>query len=477
MKLALLLAPAMLLAQAEWTVPAEFRAIGYSKRMGDRGFALKGPGPRGAMTQTLDATAYRGAAVRLRAAVRVEGGGTAQLLLRVDRASGDLGFFDNMEDRPIQGAEWQTFELPGEVAADARTIEVGVLSSGKNEVWVDAVSFEKLPPPSAEAAAAREAIEKNYALVDEAYAAGDMDAIASLATPDARVVIAGTPTPLAGLLAQIKEQVRKGLTFRSRSAVTAFRFSTDEVTTWVNNESTSPALGVLSSNRDLWVRTEAGWRLKESTLIATRPLTPPDVLAEIGQRAGMPDWKNIRIVLFDGGMSPEIPGFVAVSAHVDRDAATAHAVSYLKEHAPEEAGPAALALQGDDAGKLAAVVRAFDKRRAATQDWLFARQSAVVVRQLVTMRDRPDEVTAGQAIWLASQAYPRDKLVIAIPNAVGAATVVRARYGRQVYVVGGVPKELLGGPHFIDIANVPPRSVLGRWLAAQKLPYDGIVGR
>jgi hypothetical protein len=191
----------------------------------------------------------------------------------------------------------------------------------------------------------------------------------------------------------------------------------------------------------------------------------------------MPDWKDIRLILFEGARAPEIPGFTAVSAYVDRAAAAAHALSYLKEHAPEEAGPAALAFQGEDAGRLAAVARVFDARRAATADWLFARQSAVVVHQLTVMRDRPDEVSAGQAIWLASEAYPRGRLVIAIPNAAGAAPAVRNRYGKQVYVVGAVPKELLGGAHFIDIVSVPRDSALGRWLAAQKFPFDALAGR
>jgi hypothetical protein len=477
MKLALLLAPGLLLAQTQWAVPPEFRAAGYELQKGERGFALAGPGPRGAMTQAFDATPYRGAAVRLRATVRVEGGGSAQLLLRVDRASGELGFFDNMEDRPIRGDMWAAFELTGEVAADAKSVEVGILSSGKSEVWVDAVSFQKLPPAGAEAAAARTAIERNYARVDAAYAAGDVDAIASLAAADAQVVISGARTPLATLLTQIMEQVRKGATFRSRSTVTAFRSSAAEATAWVNNESTGGVLGVLSSNRDTWVRTAGGWKLKESVLIATRPLTPSEVLAEIRERAGLPDWKDIRIVLYEGPSAPEIPGFTAVSAHVDRAVSEAHVLAYLKEHAPDEAGPAAVAFQGDDAGRLTAVVRAFDTRRAATADWLFARQSAVVVYRLAALRDRPDDVVAGQAIWLASQAYPREKLLIATPNAAAAAPAVRVRYGKQVYVVGAVARELLGGTHFLDIASVPRDSALGRWLVEQKFPYDGIVGR
>lgn len=474
--LVLLLAPGLLLAQTDWTVPAEFRAAGYTKEKREKGFVLSGPGPDGAMTQTFDATPYRGSAIRLRASVRVEGEGAAQLLLRVDRAPGELGFFDNMGDRPIRAGEWKSYELTGEVATDARSIEVGVQSTGKADVHVDEILFEKLPPLSAEAAAAREAIARNYARVDAAYAEGDVDAIASLAVPDAQVAISGTRMRLSAILTEIMEQIGRGTKFRSRSTVTAFRMAGGEATVWVNNESTGSAAGVLSANRDTWVKTAAGWRLKESALIATRSATPPEVLAEIGRRAGMPDWKDVRILLWHGGGAPGIPGFTTVRASLEPREAAETVLEYLKQHAPEEAGPAALAFQGEDAARLAAVVRAFDAHRADTPEWGWARQAAVIVHQSVAMRDRPDEAAAGTVIWMASEAYRSGKILVtgATP---GMASFVRNRYGRQVYLVGAVARELLGGEHFIDIASVPRDSELGKWLAAQKLPYDGIVGR
>ena len=62
----------------------------------------------GNLMQDFDATAYRGKRVRFRAAVRSEGFG--QLWLRVDRRDGDMGFFDNMSDRPIRDKEWKYYE-------------------------------------------------------------------------------------------------------------------------------------------------------------------------------------------------------------------------------------------------------------------------------------------------------------------------------------------------------------------------------
>src|SRR5512135_787027 len=64
------------------------------------------PGTRfGNVMQSIDATPLRGKRIRLRAFVRSEPFGmmgAAALWLRVDRAGGAPGFFDNMADRPIR---------------------------------------------------------------------------------------------------------------------------------------------------------------------------------------------------------------------------------------------------------------------------------------------------------------------------------------------------------------------------------------
>ncbi|HET7871131.1 MAG TPA: hypothetical protein VFL42_01385, partial [Terriglobales bacterium] len=114
--------------------------------------------PFGNLMQHFDAAAYRGKHVRFRAAVRTEGpamGGRAQLWLRVDRQGGDMGFFDNMGDRPITANEWQYYEIVGDIEPDAAEINIGVILLGTGKLWIDDASFEILgdtPKLPAEAA-------------------------------------------------------------------------------------------------------------------------------------------------------------------------------------------------------------------------------------------------------------------------------------------------------------------------------------
>src|SRR5207249_10266216 len=99
----------------------------------------------GNLMQSFDAAAYRGKRVRLRAAVRAEvsgSGNQAQLWLRVDRKNDELGFFDNMEDRPIVQKDWRYYEIVGDIAEDAVSVNLGLLLIGNGRAWLDAVSFE-----------------------------------------------------------------------------------------------------------------------------------------------------------------------------------------------------------------------------------------------------------------------------------------------------------------------------------------------
>jgi hypothetical protein len=88
----------------------------------------------------IDAAAYRGKRVRLRGAVRVDvagSGNQGQLWLRVDRAQRQMGFFDNMGDRPVTSDEWQVYEIEGPVARDAVRIAFGAFLNGAGTMWVD----------------------------------------------------------------------------------------------------------------------------------------------------------------------------------------------------------------------------------------------------------------------------------------------------------------------------------------------------
>ena len=85
-----------------------------------------------AFAQLLHAAPYQGKTIRLRARVRVPNprGGAAGLWLRVDRPQGARGFFDNMQDRPVESAEWRRYEIQGPVATDATGLVFGLMTSG-----------------------------------------------------------------------------------------------------------------------------------------------------------------------------------------------------------------------------------------------------------------------------------------------------------------------------------------------------------
>ncbi|HYE03305.1 MAG TPA: S41 family peptidase [Phycisphaerales bacterium] len=94
--------------------------------------------PFGNLMQQFDAAPFRGKRVKFSAAAMTDVGDAvgnqearAQLWLRVDREGGRVGFFDNMSDRPIQGPpDWNRYEIVGDVAPDAQTINLGVLLVG-----------------------------------------------------------------------------------------------------------------------------------------------------------------------------------------------------------------------------------------------------------------------------------------------------------------------------------------------------------
>lgn len=98
--------------------------------------------PPGNLMQMFGAAPYRGKLIRYRAAVNVEKGGRAGLWLRVDRPGGVMGFFDNMQARPIMTAgTWQYFEIDGFVHADADKIALGILIYG-TKAHFDDVTLE-----------------------------------------------------------------------------------------------------------------------------------------------------------------------------------------------------------------------------------------------------------------------------------------------------------------------------------------------
>jgi C-terminal processing protease CtpA/Prc len=100
----------------------------------------------GSVSQGVDAMSLQGQNIRLTARVRaeVEGeGNQGQLWLRVDRPNRQMGFIDNMNDRPITSAEWADYRIEGNVADDAVQIALGCFLSGNGKVWVDDMRLER----------------------------------------------------------------------------------------------------------------------------------------------------------------------------------------------------------------------------------------------------------------------------------------------------------------------------------------------
>ncbi len=99
----------------------------------------------GAVFQSINAAPYRGKRVRFKAAVHAHVSGDGNwtgLWMRVDLKGGGVGFFDNMQDRPITSSAWKTYTVEGDVDTDAEAITVGLLLAGGGETWIDAGRFE-----------------------------------------------------------------------------------------------------------------------------------------------------------------------------------------------------------------------------------------------------------------------------------------------------------------------------------------------
>lgn len=244
----------------------------------------------GALLRTIDAAPYRGQSFRVRASVRLDRPALedrAQLFVRVVRPGSEPGFYDDMGDRPVVSAAAQPCEIEGDIAPDAASIEIGLKVTGKSRAFVDGLSFEAAP--SAVDPAVRAALVRIYARLDAAYAASDAATLASVAEPEAAVVIAGQSTPLSAILAQVAAEMRTGTHYESHSTVTAIRVDSPAATVWVNNRTAFGSQLAASASRDTWRLAGADWKLERSVLIATYLDNSAPVIAELRQRAAAID--------------------------------------------------------------------------------------------------------------------------------------------------------------------------------------------
>jgi C-terminal processing protease CtpA/Prc len=105
------------------------------------------PGMPGVLAQGIDAADLRGKRIKLNARVRAQvdnPGNQGHLWLRVDRTNNQIGFFDNMNDRPILSGEWKEYEITGEVDGDAIRVVFGAIMNGVGKLGLDDFSLRVL---------------------------------------------------------------------------------------------------------------------------------------------------------------------------------------------------------------------------------------------------------------------------------------------------------------------------------------------
>lgn len=102
----------------------------------------------GSISQRIDAAAYRGKRIRLRAAARADVAGPddhAYLRLLVAKKSGVA--FNSLDKHPITSAEWRAYEIVADVPDEAEAISYGLALVGGGRVWLDAVAVEVMDKP------------------------------------------------------------------------------------------------------------------------------------------------------------------------------------------------------------------------------------------------------------------------------------------------------------------------------------------
>lgn len=150
-----------------WSIPKSSQGAGFRAEIaedpslqGKRCAVLfhegTGAGSFGNLRQSLDAEPYRGKRIRLKGQLRVDaksGSNTmARVWLRVDRAR-EIGFYDDMRERPVHSSAWTPVEIIGDVAPDAKQLNLGIILPDQGDkIWIAPLSLEVLgDTPVAEA--------------------------------------------------------------------------------------------------------------------------------------------------------------------------------------------------------------------------------------------------------------------------------------------------------------------------------------
>lgn len=123
------------------------RSIAHSGDSSARITALANRYGVGNVSQTLDATAWRGKRVKFSAQLRTDSDshGFSGLWMRVEAADGRLVAFDNMgaKERRLYGTtQWTASQLVLDVPQTASIVNLGFVLSGTGRAWMDDVRVE-----------------------------------------------------------------------------------------------------------------------------------------------------------------------------------------------------------------------------------------------------------------------------------------------------------------------------------------------
>lgn len=86
----------------------------------------------------------RGKTIEISALLKSDGRARAQMWARVDRQDDAMGFFDNMNDRPVLSTKWTRVSLRFRVDDDAVGLFYGVLTPDHGSIFVDDFKFRIL---------------------------------------------------------------------------------------------------------------------------------------------------------------------------------------------------------------------------------------------------------------------------------------------------------------------------------------------
>jgi hypothetical protein len=446
--------------------------------------------------QSFPALPFRGQPVRLRAWIRLErkvSTDHAQMLLHVSRPDSQPAVADSVVNRPIDSEEWGLYEMQGEVAPDADTIEIGISLSGSGRAWIAEVEFAAVAVETAGPAvdAAREAIRKQYARLDSAFVRGDANEIAAVLMPGAQM---GVGTIREPLLPAIQGEIAKGEKLTAHTEVESLRLEGDEAIVMVRREAEDPKSAhtrkVVTSHRDTWIQTSGGWRLRESIEVSYHWVLPPT-----SAEAARPVVAELKTRAVPMAAADDLAGFGAAAGDA-RIVALGEAAHGTREFAQVKQRMVEYLVSQKGFRNL--VGDPSDPQMKALADRLHIHLSSYKV-------DTPEAVA--NHFWRIFTADPMGKVIFWTDNFHARDSVLREQFGRKLYAVGftfhrgevkavGVAKgeskglgvytaqaspegsgdavlNAAGIPRFfLNMAKLPPGGALARWLGEMHLFHD-----